>query len=299
MSRETAALTGVLTALATPFDREEEIDFGLLDQVVDRSIDGGVDALVAGGSTAEFASLSSVERARLTEAVVNRAGGRVPVVAQTGATTVREAIRLSRQAQESGADVLMLVTPYYEPLTVEETTAYLREVIDAVELPVMLYNIPAATGVHLPVETVSALAEESGQVRYIKDSSADWEYCLQLIRHLGDRIGTFVGWDAYIFDAFSQGAAGVMAGAANVIPEQLVAVRDAFDRGDLAAAQRLWQQTYPTVDAMLSSSFVPAVRAGLKLQGLDIGPPRRPLAPLSGEDLARLDSCLSALTVPQ
>lgn len=264
----------------------------MLGRVVDRSLDGGVDAVVVGGSTGEFAALSHDERIRLTGAVIEHTAGRVPVVAQTGATSTREAIRLSQEAQRSGADVLMLVTPYYEPLTVAETVDYIRDVAASVELPIMLYNIPDATGVHLPVDTVAALAEEIDHVRYIKDSSANWEYCLQLIHHLGDRLGTFVGWDAYIVGALAEGAAGVMAGSANVIPRELVAIRDAVRSGDHAGALRRWATVYPVIDAMLSSDFVPAVRAGLGLQGLDVGRPRRPLAELSGDDLERLKTTL-------
>lgn len=127
-------LRGVLTALSTPFANNEDIDVDLLQKVVDRSIDNGVNGVVAGGSTGEFASLSSEERIQLVDTVASHTAGRVPVIAQTGATTTRQAIRLSKKAQDPGADVLMLVTPYYEPLSLDETTTYIRTVADAVEL---------------------------------------------------------------------------------------------------------------------------------------------------------------------
>src|SRR5699024_10408599 len=143
------SLGGVLTALTTPFDSEENIDRTLLGQVVDRSIDGGVDGLVVGGSTAEFATMSAEERQSMVEFVIDYTAGRVPVVAQTGATSTQEAIRHSLAAQRAGADVLMLVTPYYEPLTLAETVDYIKTVAAAVDIDVMLYNIPGATGINL------------------------------------------------------------------------------------------------------------------------------------------------------
>jgi 4-hydroxy-tetrahydrodipicolinate synthase len=291
----TADISGVLTALATPFDREEQIDVPVLRRIVDRSIDGGVDGVVAGGSTGEFAALSSEERILLVDTVVQHSAGRVPVIAQTGATTTREAIRLSRAAQASGADVLMLVTPYYEALTLDETVTYLRDVVEAVDLPVMLYNIPDATGVNLDPDTIGTLARESEQIRYVKDSSANWEQALQLIHHHGDVIRTFIGWDSYTYSALAEGAAGVMAGAANVIPAEIVAVHRAIAAGDLAGARSQWQQTYPVIDALLSSPFIAAVKTGLRLQGLDAGVPRRPVSDLTPEAASRIERALASL----
>lgn len=295
----TENLRGVLTALSTPFDQNEAIDVATLRRVVDRSIDAGVDGVVAAGSTGEVGALSSAERLLLIDTVIEHTAGRVPVIAQTGATSTAEAIRLSKAAQASGADVLMLITPYYEPLSTEETVAYLKDVAGAVDLPVMLYNIPAVTGVNLHPATVRALAEDVENIRYIKDSSANWEQALQLIHHHGDVIGTFIGWDAYLYSALAEGAAGVMAGTANVVPEEIVAVARRIADGDLAGARELWNQVYPVIDALLSVPFIASVKAGLSLQGLRAGSPRRPTADLNAEDFARVQHALSALKQSQ
>lgn len=278
---------GVLTALAVPFDHEEEIDVPVLRQVIDRSVDNGVHGIVAGGSTGEFATMTRDERLKLVEEVTTHVNGRVPVIAQTGAVTTSEAIRHSQAAQRAGADVLMLVTPYYEALSLQETVTYLREVAENVELPIMLYNIPGATGVNLDPDTIGGLADEFEHVKYVKDSGADYEQALQLIHHHGDRIGTIIGWDVYIYSALVEGAAGVMAGAANVVPAEIVAVYDAISAGDLARARDLWKALYPIIDEMISGDFIPAVKAGLEIQGVPAGVPRRPMAPLS--DQARED----------
>lgn len=291
----TTQLKGVLTALSTPFNQDETIDVDTLRRIVDRSIDAGVDGVVAAGSTGEVGALSSEERLLLINTVIEQAAGRVPVIANTGATSTAEAIRLSQAAEKAGADVLMLITPYYEPLSLEETVTYIKDVARSVSIPVMLYNIPAVTGVNLDPATVRSLAEDEENILYIKDSSANWEQALQLIHHHSDVIGTFIGWDAYLYSALAEGAAGVMAGTANVVPNEIVAVSRRIAEGDLAGALKLWKQLYPVIDALLSVPFIPSVKAGLTLQGLPAGSPRRPTADLNDADLARVKNALTAL----
>lgn len=291
----TKQLSGVLTALTTPFDADEKIDVATLSRVVDRSIKAGVDGVVAAGSTGEVGSMSSDERMMLVDTVIEQAAGRVPVIAQTGATTTAEAIRLSKAAERSGADVLMLLTPFYEPLSIEETVTYIKDVAAVVELPIMLYNIPAVTGVNLDPATVRSLAEEVDNVRYIKDSSANWEQALQLIHHHSDVIGTFIGWDSYIYSALAEGAAGVMAGAANVVPDEIVAVNRLIADGDLSAALAKWHSLYPVIDAMISVPFISAVKAGIALRGEPVGSPRRPTADLSAAQVENIERALHAL----
>lgn len=291
----TLNLHGVLTALATPFAADGSVAEAKLRQLVDRSIDGGVHGVVACGSTGEFAAMTAEERRRVIEIVVDQTAGRVPVVAQTGATSTVEAISNSRHAQEVGADVLMLVTPYYEPLTLEETVDYLREVASSIETPVMLYNIPDATGVNLDPDTVGMLADELDNVLYIKDSSANMEQALQLIHHHGERIATFMGWDSLILSALTEGAAGVMAGAANVAPKEIVGVHDAVLASDFASAREQWEQLYPLIDALISVPFMPAIKASLEVLGMPIGSPRRPTADLDPAALERLKPLLAQL----
>ncbi|MGO1319762.1 MAG: 4-hydroxy-tetrahydrodipicolinate synthase [Galactobacter sp.] len=288
-------LSGVLTALVTPFSADGSVDHETLAAVVERSIAAGVDGVVACGSTGEVGALTSTEREAVVSTVVAAAAGRVPVIAQTGATSTAEAIRLSKAAEAAGADVLMLVTPYYEPMTLDETVAYLDAVASAVSADVMLYNIPGATGVNLDPDTVRGLAERHENVRYIKDSSANWEQALQLIHHHSDVIGTFIGWDPYLYSALVEGAAGVMAGTGNVVPNEIVDVVSQVKAGDLAGARQAWDALYPVIDALITLPFIPAVKAGLGLQGLEVGVPRAPMATLTADELDRLKSVLAAL----
>jgi 4-hydroxy-tetrahydrodipicolinate synthase len=286
-------LHGVLTALATPFAPDGQIDTGALRRLVDRSIDGGVHGVVACGSTGEFAALSSAERCHVVETVVEQAAGRVPVVAQTGATSTAEAIALSRHAQDVGASVVMLVTPYYEPLTLDETLGYLRDVAEAVELPIMLYNLPVATGVNLAPETVGQLAREVENIRYIKDTSADLAQAGQLIHHHGDAISTFVGWDSLMLAALTEGAAGVMAGTANVLPSELVSIYAAVRDGALERAQAEWARIYPLMDAIMTAPFIQAVKAALDADGFAVGGVRKPLRDLDRATAERIASLVT------
>jgi 4-hydroxy-tetrahydrodipicolinate synthase len=291
-------LRGVLTALATPFAPDGQIDTGALRSLVDRSIEGGVQGVVACGSTGEFATMTSTERRLVVETVIDQAGGRVPVVAQTGAVSTAEAVELSRHAQAAGASVLMVVAPYYEPLTLEETVDYLRTVADAVDVPIMLYNLPAATGVNLSPEIVGQLAREVENVQYIKDTSADMAQAGKLVHGYGDVIATFVGWDSLMLAALTEGAAGVMAGTANVMPAELVSIYQAMCDGELERAQAEWAAIYPLMDAIMSAPFIPAIKAALNALGLPAGRPRRPLRDLDAITAAKISSLARALPQP-
>lgn len=285
-------LKGVLTALSTPFNADDKIDDSLLRRVVDRSIEGGVHGVVAAGSTGEVGTMPFDERMLLIDTVIDQAAGRVPVIAQTGATTTAEAIRLSQAAEASGASALMLLTPYYEPLSIDETVAYLKDVAGSVSVPVMLYNIPAVTGVNLDPDTVRRLAIEVDNIKYIKDSSANWEQAMRLIHHHSDVIGTFIGWDSFIFSALVEGSAGVMAGTANVVPTEIVKVYDLITAGELNTARDEWNKVYPVLDWLLANQFIATVKTGLELQGIPVGGPRKPTAASTPSQVAELRKLL-------
>ena len=291
----TPQLRGVLTALATPFTEDGNVDEASLRALVDRSLTGGVHGVVACGSTGEFSTLSSDERRLVVETVVDHIAGRVPVIAQTGATSTAEAIRLCRHAQSAGADVVMTVAPYYEPLTIDETLSYLRAVAGSVDIPVMLYNLPVATGVDLDPDTVGALAREVENIRYIKNTTVDMAQSARLIHNYGDVISTFVGWDSLLLSALAEGAAGVMAGTANVVPAELVAVYDAVSTGNLGQAREAWALVYPLIDAIMAQPFIPAVKAGLAALGFLAGKPREPVAGLDPAAAAHIAELVTGL----
>jgi 4-hydroxy-tetrahydrodipicolinate synthase len=160
---------------------------------------------------------------------------------------------------------------------------------------VMLYNLPIATGVDLHPDTVGALAREVENIRYIKNTTVDMAQSAQLIHNHGDVIATFVGWDTLLLSALAEGAAGVMAGTANVVPAELVAVYDALSTGNLDEARRAWARVYPLLDAIMAHPFIPAVKAGLEAVGFPIGSPREPVAKLDAAAAARIAELASGL----
>ena len=262
---------------------------------MDRSIDGGVHGVVVNGSTGEFTALTTDERRRAVEIVVDQAGSRVPVVAQTGAASTAEAVGLSRHAESAGADVVMALTPYYESLSEQEIKAYFRTVAGSVDLPVMLYNIPGLTGIDLLPDTVGALAREVENIQYVKNSSSDMSQSAQLIHHHGDVISTFVGWDTLLLASLIEGAAGFTAGTANIVPAELVAVWDAVQGGKIAEARQAWNRVFPVIDAITQEPFNAAIKGVLDALGFPVGVPRAPLAPLDPSTATRIEGLVSSL----
>jgi 4-hydroxy-tetrahydrodipicolinate synthase len=189
----------------------------------------------------------------------------------------------------------MPVAPFYEALSLEETKHYLRRVASSVSIPVMLYNLPAATGVDLSADTVAELAQQVDNIRYVKNTTPDMAQAAQLIHHYGDLVGTFVGWDTLILSSLVAGAAGVMAGTANIIPAELVAVYDAVRAGDLAEARQAWLRIYPLLDAALSVNYIAAVKTALTAAGFPAGNPREPFAALAGAEAERIADLAGAL----
>lgn len=291
-------LTGVLVALVTPFTADgSEIDASLLEAHVDRLIREGAHGLVPGGSTGEFTTLTLEERKQLTELVVKAAGGRVPVVAGTGALSTRDAVDLAVHAAETGASALMVVPPFYDAVELETFKELLREIYAASELPIMFYNIPSATGLSLTPAEIASLAEVEG-VRYLKDTSGDAVALTELLQSHADTITAFNGWDTLTFYGIAAGAKGAVWGATNVIPELSRQLWDALAvDGDLVRGRELWAKIYPICRLLEQYNYAAAVKTGLELTGFPAGPVRKPFALLDGEARAELARLLRAAGV--
>jgi len=286
-------LHGVLSAVVTPFTADgEDIDEAGLRAVVEHTMDGGVHGLIPCGSTGEFATLSPDERRRVVEVVAGAAGGRTPVVPQVGAMTTREASALARHAESNGAAAVMVVAPYYEALTVAEIADYYRRVADAVSIPVMVYNLPAATGVNLAPADVARMARDVPTIRYVKDTTGDLSQAAQLIHDHGDVLATFVGWDPLYFAALCEGAAGSVLGAANIVPGQTAEIYERVRAGRIAEARQRWERLYPLMRFLVSGPYTPAVKAGVQLLGIAAAHCRAPVAAAEPERVAELEALL-------
>ncbi|MFI6576198.1 dihydrodipicolinate synthase family protein [Nocardiopsis sp. NPDC050513] len=288
-------LTGILVALPTPFTPDGgRIDADALTAHIDRLIEAGVHGLVPGGSTGEFTALTPAERKRLHEICVKAAAGRVPVVASPGAPSTAETVELSAHAAEVGADALMVVPPYYDAPDAAQLRSHLEAVHEAAHLPIVYYNIPAATGVRLTAEQIAELGDIEG-VEYLKDTSGDAVALGELLVKHSDRITAFNGWDTLTFFGLASGATGSVWGAANVVPELSVRLWDALAvRGDLAEGRRLWERIWPVCDFLEAHHYAAAVKTGMELTGHPVGPVRAPFGPLDESARAEFAALLSA-----
>jgi 4-hydroxy-tetrahydrodipicolinate synthase len=288
------SLHGLLTALVTPFAAGgEQVDEVGLRALVEDNISCKVHGLVAGGSTGEFAALSESERRLVVEVVIDQTAGRIPVIAQTGGMTTREAIDLSRHAQSAGATAVMVVAPYYEPLTLDETLNHFRAVAASVDIDVMVYNLPVATGVNLPPSDVAALAESVPNVKYLKDTSGDYAQGALLIHEYSDVVGVFIGHDTLYFAALVEGALGAVNGAANFVATPLVEIYDHICADNVVAARDIWDKVFPVAQFLVSGGYVTGVKGAMELIGRSAGVPRLPLEPLSGAREAELRAILA------
>lgn len=291
-----SSLHGLLSALVTPFTPEGDgIDEPNLRALVDYHITSGLHGLVPGGSTGEFATMTDSERRSLLEIVIDQTAGRVPVVAQTGAMTTREAIKLSQHAEASGAAAIMVVGAYYEPLTVPETLDHFRAIAASVGIDVMVYNLPVATGINLLPEHVATLAVEVPNIKYVKDTSGDFTQGAKLIHDFADVIKVFVGLDTLYFSTLVEGAAGSVNGAANIICPELVEIFDQVQAGEITAARKVWDRVYPLMQFLVSGGYVTGVKAAMQIVGRSAGFPRAPIGVLTGEREGDLRRILEAL----
>lgn len=290
-------LHGVLSAICTPFTAGgEAVDEAALRRLVDDTVAAGAHGLVPGGSTGEFAAMTHTERRLVTETVIDQAAGRVPVVPHVGAMTTREAVELARHAEGAGAAAVMVVAAYYEPLDMAETKTYFRTVASAVQVPVVLYNLPVATGLNLTPADVADLAREVPTIRYVKDTTGDFSQACTLIHDYGDLFSTFVGHDPFFMASLVEGAPGSIVGAANFVCADLVAVYDAVRSGDVAAAKATWNRVYPVMQFLASGGYVAGVKGAMDLLGRSVGDPRRPIQPLDADRAGELKAVLDRYT---
>lgn len=290
----TTPLEGVHVALVTPFDGAGEVDSDVLQAHVDDLIQRGVHGLVANGTTGEFASLTVSERQRTAELVIDAADGRVPVTVQVGALTPQEAVAHTEHARDHGADQVMLVAPFYEHLCEAEIEDYVRRVA-AVEVPIMLYNNPGATGWSMAPELIARLAEIPA-VAYIKDSTDDPRRMFRIKELCGDSIQVLQGTDTLALLGFLGGGRAMVWGAANALPEECVALwRLAVAQQDLVGARDAWALLYPINRFLEEAGYVAAVKAATSLRGIEVGDPRPPLRPLTESDLETLRGLVAQL----
>jgi 4-hydroxy-tetrahydrodipicolinate synthase len=288
-------IRGSICALATPFAADGALDLAAFGRLLDHQLAGGTQALVVAGSTGEAHMLESDEFDRLLAFAVGHVAGRVPVIAGTGEAGTAKTVAMTRRAKALGADVALVVVPYYVRPTQEGLRRHFLEVADHGGLPVLLYNVPTRTGCDLLPETVSGLRDHPAIVG-IKEARGDRERIFALAELVRPDFVYLSGDDGSAGEAMLAGAAGTISVVANLVPQAFRDLCDAATAGDKAATRRCQTALEPLVQAINCAPNPIAVKAGLPTLGLGLALPRLPLVELNeGPDRARLHQALSSL----
>ncbi|WP_019023818.1 MULTISPECIES: 4-hydroxy-tetrahydrodipicolinate synthase [unclassified Thioalkalivibrio] len=271
---------GSMVALATPMHADGSLDWPALDRLLEFHIEAGTDAIVAVGTTGESATLDFDEHCEAIAHTVKTVGGRLPVIAGTGANSTREAIALTRCAHEAGADACLLVSPYYNKPTQEGLYLHHKAIAEAVDIPQILYNVPGRTAVDMLPETVERLAEISNIVG-LKEATGNNERTAELVQRVGGRIDLFSGEDANGLAFLLAGGQGIISVTANVAPALMARMCRAVREGRADEAREINRQ----LDGLHSALFLEAnpipVKWALQRMGMMEEGIRLPLTPLS------------------
>ena len=286
-------LSGIIPPVLTPFDEHENYSPGAMQHLLDFLIGQGVHAVFVVGSVSEFYALRLEEIKEVIRTSVRAVNGRVPLVAGTGAIATRDAVELSRFAQEVGADALSVLTPFYIRLDEEELFQHYAAIARSVSIPVLGYTNPArAGGMTLSPRLMQRLAGEFENVVGIKDSSGDLANLLEYKRLCPASFKVFTGLDTIIFDAVINDCAGGVPGLANLVPALAVSIYELTRAGRLSEAKVAQRQLAPLRAAYSLGSFPAVLKEAAAMLGLPVGPTRRPIRPLSPEARNRLREVL-------
>jgi 4-hydroxy-tetrahydrodipicolinate synthase len=271
--------SGSITALITPFT-DGKVDEDAFRKFVDWQIKQGTDALVPCGTTGESPTLSHEEDMRVTALCVEVADGRVPVIAGTGSNSTSEAITLTRNAKEVGADAALIVTPYYNKPTQDGLYAHFKAIHDAVEIPIVVYNIPGRCIVDMSVQTMARLAELPNIVG-VKDATADLKRPAVTRLAIGDDFCQLTGEDATVVPFLAQGGHGCISVTANVAPALCATLHEAWQHGEIKEVARINDRLMPLHEALFVESSPGPVKYAASLLGLCENRVRLPLVTVS------------------
>jgi 4-hydroxy-tetrahydrodipicolinate synthase len=278
---------GLTVALVTPF-KNGEIDWADLSKLVDWHIEQGTDCLAPCGTTGESPTLDHEEHERVVAAVCEKARGRIKVMAGTGSNSTKEAIRLTKAAKKAGADGALMVGPYYNKPTQDGYFRHFAAVAEAVDLPIVLYNIPGRTGSNMLPETMARMAEECPTIVAVKEATGSLDQASQ-VAALCD-LTILSGDDSLTLPLMSVGGRGVVSVVGNIVPRDMKAMVQAFDAGNIAEAQRWHRKLFPLCRDMLGAATNPIpLKTAMALLGRGTGELRLPMCAIddAGRDKIR------------
>ncbi len=283
---------GSIVALVTPF-RDGKIDEPALEALIEWHLDSGTDGFVPVGTTGESPTLSHDEHRRVVEMTLSTVAGRAPVIAGTGSNSTREAIALTRHAKEAGADAALIVTPYYNKPTQAGLFAHYKAIHDAVDIPIIIYNIPPRSVIDMQPATMARLGELHNIIG-VKDACNDIARPLETRARLGENFCQLSGEDANVVAFMAHGGHGCISVTANVAPALSAALHDAWIAGDHAEALRIHQLLLPIHQALFCESSPAPAKYALSRLGRCRAEVRLPLVEIAGESKARVDAAMKS-----
>ncbi len=284
----------ISTAMVTPFDNNGNIDFQKTEKLVEYLIHHGTDSIVVAGTTGESPTLTTEEKLALFKHVVSVVNKRVPVIAGTGTNNTRASIELTKKAEQAGVDAIMLVTPYYNKPNQEGIYQHFKAIAESTHLPVMLYNVPGRTSSSIAPETVIRLSEIDNIVA-IKEASGDLDNMAKIIEKTPDDFALYTGDDSLTLPTLSIGGDGVISVASHVVGDEMQEMIQAFLSGDVEKAGSLHRRLLPLMKELFKAPNPVPVKAALQIKGLDVGPVRLPLVPLTTDERTSLAAVIHEL----
>jgi len=292
------SLYGIFAPHITPFTLEGELDEEALRKCIRFWVDGGVSGLVPCGSNGEAPYLNREERKRIIEIVMEEAGSKVRVIAGTGSLSTKETILFTRDAKELGVDAALVVTPFYFKLSNRELIAHYKTVLEAVDIPIVLYSVPKFTGFSLEPTVIAQLASEYDNVVGVKDSGGNIGNIAETIRLVGDRISVLAGTADLALSTLMLGGKGAVIAVANVFPKMCQNLYEAFKMGDYEKASLLQRRLSYLNDVLVKKyNQLSTIKEALNLLGLPAGYPRSPALPLKEEERKEVEEALKAVEI--
>ena len=270
-------------ALVTPMKENGEIDYEVLEQLIEMQIEGGTDALIVCGTSGEAPTLDDDEHLKAIGESVRMARGRVPVIAGTGSNNTAHAVMMSMESEKLGADGLLLVTPYYNKATQDGLYAHYRKIAGATKLPCIVYNVPSRTGTNILPETMARLAADTPNIAAIKEATGNLSQVAKLASLTDGKLDIYSGNDDQIVPVCSLGGIGVISVLANIAPKQthdmvMYCLEDKYEE-----ARSLQLRAIPLIEQLFCEVNPIPVKAALNMQGIPVGEPRLPLTVMTAQ----------------
>ena len=283
--------TGVCTALVTPF-LNNQVNYPMLQQLLRRQMDAGIEAVVICGTTGEAPTLTDEEKLNLFRCAKNYVGDRMKIIAGTGSNNTEHTIELSMEAEQIGVDGLLIVSPYYNKATAEGLYAHYMAVASCVKLPIIIYNVPSRTGLDIPIsvyQKLSLLPNIAG----VKEASSDITKITKIWSACGNNLPVWTGNDEMITPAMALGASGVISVVSNLIPAETQELARAALSSDFATASALQLEFQPLLESLFSEVNPIPIKEAMIIAGFDCGTCRLPLTPISESNRKRLVQLLT------